>query len=48
MGCQTRVDSYKRGFLRLGHGKEGALEGTWAAGLQAAQDRNLSPAKLVV
>ena len=48
VGCQIGVDSYKRGLLRFGHGKEGALEGTWAAGLQAAQDRNLSPTKLAV
>ena len=47
MVCQSGVDSYKRGFQRLGHGKE-AFEGTWAAGLQAAQDHNLSPAKLAV
>lgn len=39
----------RKGLLRLCLGKQGTVESTWAAaGLQAAPDRNLSPAKLAI
>lgn len=38
----------RKGLLRLYLGKEGTVESTWAADLQAAPDHNLSPAKLAI